>query len=191
MRVKVSTLFLTMLAIGVVGCSAVFPEDTKTVEKSPIDPRIELGLAEAQNNTVVSENNYISPESEPQESVSSDDITLIEKHEDSPIQDGCLSVEEFEHLQGTPEGDEIIGFTDQELEDMETVNKAMQAYTELPEYQDEDLEHRKDSAEKCLKGLEERGLISNIAYSNYMFTFQYKCGVSGGWMIKDFDPMMN
>lgn len=190
MRVKVSTLFMAMLAIGVVGCSTLTAEEPKN-EKSSIDPRIELGLAEAQNNTVVSGNDsYISPESESEDSVS-EDTTLIERHEDSPIDDGCLSLEEFERLQGTPEGDEVIGFTDQELEDMNIVNNAMREYTDSEEFQALDLDHRKDSAEKCLQGLEVRGLISDIFYSNYMFTFKYKCGVSGGWMIKDFDPYMN
>lgn len=85
------------------------------------------------------------------------------------------------------------GFTDKELDDMETVYKAIGEWLKESEKMSRD--ERIAGSEKLLYELASEGYIKKYSIffddSNGMFSFEYSCGVNGGVKIDPFDPMMN
>lgn len=84
---------------------------------------------------------------------------------------------------------------DDDLENMHTAEERISELTNSQEYKDSNDEQKRSAVEKLLKELENEGLIEkgSIMYddSQMMFSFQYKGGILGGIMLKEFDPMMN
>lgn len=85
------------------------------------------------------------------------------------------------------------GFTEKELDDMETVDKAVSEW--LKNTQQMPRDERIEGAKKLLYELASEGYIKKYSIffddSNGMFSFEYSCGVCGGIKIDPFDPMMN
>ena len=91
-------------------------------------------------------------------------------------------------------------FTDKELADMEAVDNAVSALTDSESYKALSVEQRKEKVTQLLNELADKGTADrnyslikkdSIAFSDTMVSFEYNCGVSGGVMLKEFDPYMN
>ncbi len=83
--------------------------------------------------------------------------------------------------------------TDKELEDMQYVDDKIEQLSSSQEYKEMSIEEKATEMEKLLKDLKEKKYIKDYNYSsdNYLFSYEYECGVLGGIMLKDFDPMLN
>ncbi|MCI7350070.1 MAG: hypothetical protein MSH60_04865 [Ruminococcus sp.] len=85
------------------------------------------------------------------------------------------------------------GFTEKELNDMETVDKAVSKW--LKNTQQMPRDERIEGAKELLYELASEGYIRRYSIffddRNGMFSFEYSCGVSSGIKIDPFDPMMN
>ena len=85
------------------------------------------------------------------------------------------------------------GFTKQELKDMKKVDKNIAKVSSSEEYNNGTLKDKKLLMKDCLTQLKKKKLISTYHYDkdSKMFSYTYKCGVLGGVMLVDFDPMFN
>lgn len=85
------------------------------------------------------------------------------------------------------------GFTEKELDDMETVDKAVSEW--LKNTQQMPRDERIEGAKELLYELASEGYIEKYSIffddSNGMFSFEYSCGAIGRIKIDPFDPMMN
>ncbi len=85
------------------------------------------------------------------------------------------------------------GFTQKELDDMETVDEAVSEWMKKSKRMSRD--ERIAGTEKLLYELASEGYIRRYSIyfddSNGMFSFEYSCGVRGGIKIDPFDPRMN
>ena len=85
------------------------------------------------------------------------------------------------------------GFTEQELADMEETDKRISDLTKSDEFQQADVSARMELAQALLTELAEEGLVKegSVYAGGDTVSFQYSCGVLGGVMCREFDPMMN
>lgn len=85
------------------------------------------------------------------------------------------------------------GFTEKELDDMETVDKAVSEW--LKNTQQMPRDERIEGAKELLYELASEGYIRRYSIffddRNGMFSFEYSCGAIGRIKIDPFDPMMN
>ena len=100
-----------------------------------------------------------------------------------------------EHRSNTVEIQVFERFTDKELNDMETVDNAITELISAPDYKDLTVPERRERALALLNKLADEGLV--IRESIYAgenddnISFEYSCDISGGIMLKDFDPNFN
>lgn len=84
---------------------------------------------------------------------------------------------------------------DDDLENMHTAEERISELMNSQEYKDSNDEQKRNAVEKLLNELGNEGLIEkgSIIYddSTKNFSFQYKGGILGGIMLKEFDPRMN
>lgn len=83
--------------------------------------------------------------------------------------------------------------TQQELNDMEYVDLKIENLVASDTFKNANLDERKSLTDKLLKQLKNEKFINYYEYekTTFMFDFEYKCGVSGGVMLKEFDPRFN
>lgn len=83
--------------------------------------------------------------------------------------------------------------TDKELDDMQYVDDKIDKLLNSDKYDALSLDERAIEVKKVLKELKKEKYIKNYYYEegSYLFSFEYSCGVLGGVMIKEFDPMLN
>lgn len=88
---------------------------------------------------------------------------------------------------------EASGFSERELDYMEYVDSKINDMTNLDSFKNGSIDERKKLAVELLKELKKEKYINHYDYdeSNSMFDFEYECGVSGGIMLRDFDPLLN
>lgn len=83
-------------------------------------------------------------------------------------------------------------FTDSELDVMQTVNDKISEVMDSEEYDELDIEEKKERVLTVLDGLEEQGLIDKgSVYSNDDMISYSVGGISSGIMLKPFDPLTN
>ncbi|MBP0963750.1 MAG: hypothetical protein J5999_00470 [Oscillospiraceae bacterium] len=104
-----------------------------------------------------------------------------------------MAVTFAENLNFGADDDSGEGFTDKELDDMETVDEAIGEW--LKNSQQMPRDERIEGAKELLYELASEGYIRRYSIyfddRNGMFSFEYSCGVYGGIKIDPFDPMMN
>ena len=84
-------------------------------------------------------------------------------------------------------------FTDEELNDMETVDLAIDSLSMSDKYTKVSLEERKMMMSELLTKLKKQGLIKSIYYDkeSTMYSFKYKSGALGGVMLKSWNSLIN
>ncbi|MBR2176273.1 MAG: hypothetical protein IJ861_04925 [Clostridia bacterium] len=84
------------------------------------------------------------------------------------------------------------GLTEQELAYMAKTDSKISDLTNGDEFQNASLQERTALAKELLTELADEGLIKkDFTVSGDMASFEYSCGVLGGIMLSEFDPMMN
>ena len=84
------------------------------------------------------------------------------------------------------------GLTEQELADMAKTDSKISDLTNGDEFQNASLQERTALAKQLLTALADEGLIKkDFTVSDGMASFEYSCGVLGGIMLREFDPMMD
>ena len=76
---------------------------------------------------------------------------------------------------------------------MEETDKRISDLTKSDEFQQADVSARMELAQALLTELAEEGLVKkgSVYAGGDTVSFQYSCGVLGGVMCREFDPMMN
>ncbi|MBQ7046134.1 MAG: dockerin type I repeat-containing protein [Oscillospiraceae bacterium] len=73
--------------------------------------------------------------------------------------------------------DIVTPFTEQELEDMETVDEAVSQLLNSDDYKSMDTQQKADAVLELLKSFEEKGLVNNILLNELQISFLYNSGV--------------
>lgn len=115
-----------------------------------------------------------------------------EKSESSVKSESSAETERSEE-QSESSDESHEGFTEQELADMEETDKRISDLTKSDEFQQADVSARMELAQALLTELAEEGLVKkgSVYAGGDTVSFQYSCGVLGGVMCREFDPMMN
>lgn len=195
---KKKVLILLMLSMYLTSCGK---ESVEEQTHSKVDPKIDLALAEAQNNTRdsnsipdnnLSENTVISE----QENTSISEQSMSQ--DTSISSDRSLDLETFKQFEADNyepiedlQAEEKKGLTAEELLQMSNVDDKIEEFINSDEYVKASFNDRKIMTEDFLKGLESEGLIKDVVFVNDMFSFTYACDVLGGLMIEDFKSNIN
>lgn len=85
------------------------------------------------------------------------------------------------------------GFSKDELELMDEVNHRMSDVSDSKTFKEAHLQDRYIMMNNLLTKLQEEELIKDLSYDevNFLFSFKYANGISGGMLIKDFSTHMN
>ena len=84
-------------------------------------------------------------------------------------------------------------FSKDELELMDEVNHRISDISDSKEFREANLQDRYIMMNNLLSKLQEEELIKDLSYDevNFLFSFKYANGISGGMMIKDFSTYIN
>lgn len=85
------------------------------------------------------------------------------------------------------------GFNDKELDDMETVDSAIDKIKSSDDFSEKNEKERKETIQKALEELKKKGLINHLVYDSKTesFIFMYSSGISGGFDIKPYKNSVN
>ena len=176
-------LIALLLTIGLIGCKkSQTSETTVTVNtQDTINATKDVLSLDADE----PENTESQNEVENTESQNKVDITESENRIELTVSEDLISDDESL--------DDIEGFTPTDIDVMNKVDSYLEIIAEDDSFKKADIEGRYNIMKEALDKLESDGLVTDIHYdeSTHLFSYNYANGLSAGWLISDFDPMMN